>query len=121
MIGVAIGVHVAIVAALPKARPAVTFAAPVAAAAELAPHVSTLQVSAAQLVQQQPKVAAPAATAPRAPKPATPARIAHATTSAPARDDNKTIDMRPRHDDAEPVLIATPLPVTIVVPPSDPR
>jgi hypothetical protein len=111
----AVGVHLVIIAALPKERPARVLSAPVGVA-EPAPQVPAPQVQAFV-----PSVAAAAVPAPapavRAAK-ARPARVAR-TTSPPPRDDNATIDMRSHEpEDEEPIRIATPLPVTVVLPPS---
>lgn len=113
-IAVAVGVHAVIIAALPKARPAQARSAPAAVTAAL-PRAPAPQFQAFAPAIAAPVVpVAPAAT--QAPKPT--AAVHHvARKTAPARDDDATIDMRPHEDDEAPVRIATPLPVTIVTPP----
>jgi len=115
---VAVGVHVAIIAALPKGRPHVVRSASVAAA-ELAPRapVAQFQAFAPSIVAP----ALPAATAAQAPKPRPAAARPAAVRSRSSTADNATIDMRPHDDDDAPIRINTPLPVTVVMPPPDAR
>ena len=115
---VAIGLHVGIVAALPKAgRPHVALpAAPMAVAAiDLAPRVPAAQFQA--FAPAAPAQHAPAAKVEREPKKLQAVVTPVSGAALAKRAEPTTIDMRP-HDDDEPVRIATPLPVTVVVPPS---
>jgi hypothetical protein len=122
---VAVGVHGAIIAALPKGRPSLSTLSPPMVAADVAPHVFAPQFQA----NAPPVVApdAPLAPVARAPKVTQAARTAvkpasaGARRAAPARDENATIDMRSHEKNDEPILIATPLPVTTVLPPSPTR
>ncbi len=130
---VAIGLHAAIVAALPRAaRTHVTLpAAALAAAVDLAPHAPVSQFQA--FAPAAPAQPAAKVEAPKAEKKAA-APVVSARPVAPKAEPAATIDMRPHDvaaspkaggapmrgiaDDDEPVRIATPLPVTVVTPPA---
>jgi hypothetical protein len=114
IIVVAVGVHVLIILALPKGRAPVVLTS----AAVVVPSVPAPQIQAFVPSVATPPVAVAPPQVARAPKAAA-VRVAR---KAPApRDDNATIDMRPHVDDEAPIRIATPLPVTIVMPPSNAR
>jgi hypothetical protein len=113
---VAVGVHAVIVASLPKGRPHFVLSAPVAAMEPTAEARAVAPPVAAPIVPPAP-AAQPAKTKPAA---LAPAAVRVARKKAASHDDHVTTETRPPVEDDAPVSFETPLPVTIVTPPSAP-